>query len=66
MPVIYINMASTSEMSNRDVIIAFKEREKNNARSKFQAYLTEGLEVHGLKITGRKQAQTMNAIVEGI
>ena len=39
---------------------------KNNASLKYQAEETEILEGHGFKITGRKQAQTMNAIVEGI
>ena len=31
----------------------------------FQVDHTEGLEGYGLKITGRKQAQKMKAIVEG-
>ena len=38
----------------------------NNPRLKFQAYQTKGLEGHGLKIIGRKQAKTANTIVEGI
>ena len=38
----------------------------NNARLKFQAEQTEGLEGHGIEITGRKQPQTMNIIAEGI
>ena len=35
-------------------------------RLKLQADQTKGLEGHVLKITGRKQAQTMNKIFEGI
>ena len=38
----------------------------NNAKLKFQAEQTERLEAHGLNITGIKQAQTTNIIVEGI
>ena len=38
----------------------------NNAGLKFQAEQTERLEGHGIKITGRKQAQKMNTIFEGI
>ena len=39
---------------------------KNNAGLKFQSDYIEGMEGHGLNITGRKQAQTMNKIVEVI
>ena len=38
----------------------------NNLRLKFQAEQTEGLEGDGIKIIVRKQAQTMNDIIEGI
>ena len=38
----------------------------NNIRLQFQAEQKEGLEENGLNITGRKQAQTINAIVEVI
>ena len=38
----------------------------NNSVSKFQSVYKEGLEGHGIKITGIKQAQIMNEIVEGI
>ena len=38
----------------------------NNTWLKLQSEQAKGLEYNGLKITERKQAQTMNTIVEGI
>ena len=65
-PVTGINIDSISELSERAFIIAFKDTIKNNSRLKFQADQTEGLEGNNIKITGRKQEQTMNTIFEGI
>ena len=44
----------------------FQEGNNNNAGSKFQADNTVDFEGRGLKLTGKKTEQKMNAIVEGI
>ena len=50
-----MNIASTSELCDRDVITCIQVENKNNARSYFQANQKEGLEEYGIKITGSKK-----------